>query len=266
MATPVEILRSFAVASFPSGALVLNLSTGVFFEAEPAAAGILLALARSAPPAEMDREMAALCKIPAYAARERVRAVQLQLSSPYELASSHGSLVRMLGTVRISAQPGLLRVGEAVLLEGATVRMRDEMYLMTGREVSGRSLLCGALRRRGCRMVEEGTVKLRSKGGRIEQPIAHGWFLETRRSKGMGLMLAACNPGFVAAGLLTHTSSTHSRGAWVEIFRMFVRFADEVPAFRVTLPEGELGVHQAVAGFTQALDHHGSQEDGSRSS
>lgn len=266
MTTTVEVLRSFALATFPSGTLLLNLSTGVFFEADGAAAGILLALGRAAPAAELDREMAALCKIPAYAARERVRALQLQLSSPYELASSHGSLVRMLGAVRIDTQPGLLRAGEAVLLDGATLRMRDELYLLTGREVSGRALLCSALRRRGCRLVEEGTVNLRSKGGRIDQPILHGWFLETKRSRGMGLMLAACSPGFVAAGLLTHTSSTHSRGAWVEIFRMYVRFADEVPAFRVTLPDGELAVHQAVAGFTQALGLGAQESDGSRSS
>lgn len=264
MAT-VEILRSFAVAVYPGSTAVLNLSTGSFFQVDSEATPILMAIARGAAAAALEQQMAELCKIPRYAARERVRALQLQLASPYALASSQGSFVRTLGAVHIGEHHGILRIGEAPTLRGATLRSKDGVYFVGGPKDSGKSLLCAALERRGFQLLAEGAMPLRIRNGKIDLALAHAWFLESKRSSGMGLMLAACSAGYVINQLLTHTSSSHSRGAWVEIFRLYAALAEDLPAFRVTLPEGALAVQQAVSGFTQALGMRAHEGSASRS-
>jgi hypothetical protein len=249
----VEIVRSFAVAMFPGATLVLNLATGTFFHVDVEATLVLLAVARGAPVDEVEQQMAELCKSPRYAARERVRALQLQLRSPFALASNQGSFARILGAVRIGEQPGTLRDGPELTLHGATLRSSEGIHLLVGPRGSGKSLLCNTLKQHRFRIVEDGAVTLRSRKRRIDVSVATAWFLEAKRSSGLGLTLAACTPTFVATQLLDHTSSMHPRGAWVEIFQLYAELAMTVPAFRVTLPHGVIEVQEAVSGFAEAL-------------
>lgn len=256
----VEILRSFAIAVYPGSTVALNLATGSFFQVDAEATSIVLAVARGTAAATVEQRIAELCKIPRYAAKERVRALQLQLVSPYELASSQGLFVRTLGAVSIGERHGRLHGGEAPLLRGAMLRAQEGTYLLAGPNDSGPSLLCSALGRGGFKIVRDGMLPLSIKNGSIDLPVAQAWFLESKRSSGLGLTLATCSAGFVVTQLLAHTASTHSRGAWVELFTLYAALAADLPAFRVTLPEDALSLQQAAIGYTHARSRRAQQE------
>ncbi len=256
----VEILRSFAIAVYPGSTVALNLATGSFFQVDAEATSIVLALARGTEAAAVEQRIAELCKIPRYAAKERVRALQLQLISPCELASSQGLFVRTMGAVSIRDRHGRLHGGEPPLLRGAMLRAEDGAYLLAGPKDSDTSLLCRALGRGGFKVVRDGVLPLSIKNGSIDLALAQAWFLESKRSSGLGLTLATCSAGFVVNQLLTHTTSTHSRGGWVELFTLYAALAADLPAFRVSMPEGALTLEQAAFGYTHARRARAQQE------
>ena len=268
----VEIVRSFAVASFQNATVVLNLGTGTLFQLEAESAPTVLDIARDMPSAEIEERMALLRKIPRYVARERVRALQLQLASPFTLASSprlgQTSFIDITGRVNIGQAPGVLRPGEALQWSGAAVRSQEGIMFIGGPPQSGKSLLCEALAARGCEILSDGTVQVpiqrasekAAEGGKaspdsvnkIGVSWAQAWFIEPQSRAGMGIILARRSPVFTMTQLLTHTKSSHARGAWVEIFKMVALLAEDLPAFRVTLPQGTDAVHAAVADFAGA--------------
>lgn len=250
----VEVVRSFAVATFVGGSVVLNLATGTFFHLDADVTPIVLGIARDLPAAEVEEQMATLRKIPRYVARERVRALQLQLASPFSLASSprlgNESFVDVAGSVQISEEAGILRPGDTVSLQGAALRTTEGVFFVGGPRGAGKSVICSALAQRGFEVLDDGMVKLPIQRGHITTSLAQAWFLEARRRTGMGLILARRNAPFAMAQLLTHTRSSHARGAWVEIFKIYAKLAEELPSFRVTVPEGVPAVQQAVRDFT----------------
>lgn len=250
----VEVVRSFAVAPFVGGTVVLNLATGTYFHLDADVTPIALGIARDLPPAEIEEQMATLRKIPRYVARERVRALQLQLASPFSLASSprlgSDSFVEVAGSVQITEEAGILRPGDTLALQGAALRTPEGLFFIGGARGAGKTVVCSALAQRGLDVIDDGLVKLPVQRGRISTPLSQAWFLESRRRSGMGLILARRNAPFVMAQLLSHTRSSHARGAWVEIFKIYARLAEELPSFRVTVPEGVPAVQQAVRDFT----------------
>lgn len=253
----VEIVRSFAVASFQNATVVLNLGTGTFFQLEAESAPTVLDIARDLPSPEIEERMALLRKIPRYVARERVRALQLQLASPFTLASSprlgQTSFVDVAGRVNIGQAPGVLRPGEILQWSGAAVRLHEGITFIGGPPGSGKTLLCSALRERGCEILDDGTVQVPVQKGQLSVPLAQAWFLEPQSRAGMGLILARRSPVFAMTQLMTHTKSSHARGAWVEIFKLYATLSEELVAFRVTLPQGAAAVVAAVGDFAGAL-------------
>lgn len=250
----VEVVRSFAVAPLSGGTVVLNLSSGTFFHVQEEATAIVLDIARELPGAEIEERMASLRKIPRYVARERVRALQLQLASPFMLASSPrlgaDTVVEVGGTVQIAEAAGILKPGENLLLRGSALRTPEGVFFLGGPRNCGKSALCAAFAQRGLEIVGDGEVKLPIQKGRISMPFAQMWFLEPKRRSGMGLMLARRTPPHVMGQLLAHTISSHARGAWVEIFRIYAALCEDLPAFRVSMPEGVAALQQAVRDFT----------------
>lgn len=250
----VEVVRNFAVAPFVGGSVVLNLTSGTFFQLEADLTPIVLDIARDLPSPEVEERMATLRKIPRYVARERVRALQLQLASPFALASSprlgSESLVEVAGAVRITEAAGILKPGETVTLRGAALRTPEGLFFVGGPGGCGKTVVCSALAQRGLEVIEDGSVKLPIQKGRVSLPLAQAWFVEPRRRSGMGLILARRNAAFVMSQLLGHTTSPHPRGAWVEIFKVYAHLAEELPTFRVTIPEGVPALQQAVRDFT----------------
>lgn len=250
----VEVVRSFAVAPLTGGTVVLNLASGTFFHLESEATAVVLDIARELPFAEIEERMAALRKIPRYVARERVRALQLQLASPFTLASSPRlgteSFVEVGGSVQIAEAPGILKQGESIWLRGSALRTPEGVFVLGGPAGCGKSTLCQAFAQRGLDVLDDGLVKLAVQKGRITPPMAQAWFLEAKRKSGMGLMLARRSAPYVMGQLLAHTASSHARGAWVEIFKIYATLCEELPAFRVSTPEGVAAVQQAVRDFT----------------
>ena len=250
----VEVVRSFAVAPLSGGTVVLNLASGTFFHLEGEATAIVLDIARDLPSAEIEERMSSLRKIPRYVARERVRALQLQLASPFTLASSPrlgaDNFVEVGGSVQIAEAPGILKPGENVSLRGSALRTPEGLFFLGGPKACGKSAVCSAFAQRGLEVIGDGEVKLPIQKGRIAMPFAQMWFLESKRRSGMGLMLARRTPPYVMGQLLAHTVSSHARGAWVEIFKIYATLCEDLPAFRVSMPEGVAALQQAVRDFT----------------
>lgn len=251
----VEVVRSFAVAALPGGTIVLNLGSGTFFHVEQDATATVLDIARELPSGEIEERTAALRKIPRYVARERVRALQLQLASPFALASSPrprlgaDTFVEVGGSVQIAEAPGVLKQGDSIVLRGSALRTPEGVFFVGGPPGSGKSTTCQAFAQRGLHILDDGAVKLPVQKAPIALPLAQAWFLDAKRRSGMGLMLARRTPPYVMGQLLSHTCSSHARGAWVDLFKIYAALCEQLPAFRVSLPEGVAAVQQAVRDF-----------------